>query len=466
MTRYLAPILLAAVAMTAVLIGGPAARADATIVSSTVENSYPKQLSFKLTAQAPANITDVTLSYTLAGAGVGAIAKPSDFTAGKSVSVEAVIQTGSSSNYVPVGSEFVYHWEITTDDGKTTTGPENRFFFMPPAQDWQTVKSDLVVVYFHGNQQAAAEAFVKAIAETYDKMGKNLLNTSLKLLPIKAIYFSSESEMNEATLSRGSTFDQAVISCGQRPAGSNDIIFLNPARCGSTDQTDTLRHEFTHLLTKSAAGGDRLPAWLDEGTAVTGQTEPGQGYVSAYLSAARANRLIPFAQMVSPANDARLVDVFYGQAYMMVKYLIDRGGPAKFAELYATIKQGKRFDDALVAVYGFDVPGFEKQFLAAAGGSSPQTTPTAAPTARPQPTVRPTAVPQPQTTVTKDNGGDGISRGMLIGIGIAVLFGLLAVFAYLFSQMLANNRRRTVGSPPAGDESPRPPTDWSHPDGG
>jgi len=467
MSRYV--ILLAAIVVGAALFlgGSPPARADATIVSSTVENGYPKQLTFKLTAQAPNIINDVTLSYTLTGSGIGAIAKPSELTPGKSVNVDLVLQTNSASNYVPVGTEFVYHWEITTDDGATTSGPDTKFFFMPPGQDWQTLKSDLVVVYYHGNQQSAAQAFLQAIAETYDKMGKSLLNTSLKLLPIKAIYFSTEKEMNEATVGQGTTFDQQVISCGQRPSGSNDIIFLNPARCGSTDSTDTLRHEFTHLLTKSAAGGDRLPSWLDEGTAVYGQTEPGQGYVSAFLSAARSSRLIPFNQMGSSPNDARLVDVFYGQSYMMTKYLIDKGGPAKFAELYATVKKGARFDEALKTVYSFDMQAFETDFKASAGSSSPPSNPTAAPTARPQqtqPTRVPTAVPQkvePQVS-TKDSNGNGVSRGMLVSIGVAVLFALLAVFAYLFSQLLANSRARTAGGPPS-DEPPARPSEWSPP---
>jgi hypothetical protein len=154
---------------------------------------------------------------------------------------------------------------------------------------------------------------------------------------------------------------------------------------------------------------------------------------------------------------------------MMTKYLIDKAGPAKFAELYATIKKGARFDEALKTVYSFDMQKFETDFKASAGSSSPPSNPTAAPTARPQqtqPTRVPTTAPQqvePQVS-TKGSGGDGVSRGMLVAIGIAVLFALLAVFAYLLSQILANSRMRTAGGSPS-DEPPAPPADWSSPDG-
>ena len=39
-----------------------AARAETSIISATVQNNYPKNLTFKLTAKADVEITDVSLS--------------------------------------------------------------------------------------------------------------------------------------------------------------------------------------------------------------------------------------------------------------------------------------------------------------------------------------------------------------------------------------------------------------------
>jgi hypothetical protein len=268
--------------------------------------------------------------------------------------------------------------------------------------------------------------------------------------------------------------DEVVTNCGVKVA--NDIVFVIPVSCGTPDRTDTLRHEFGHIINDAAGNGvlAKLNSWIDEGTAVYAQSQPGSGYTGAVEAAIRSDRLIPFAQMGTPAADPRLVDLFYGQSYTMVKYLIDKGGPAKYAEFFATIKKGNRFDQALKIVYGFDVDGFEQEFRQAnkLGPSvqptavptrpAQQTQPTATATTRPQ-QAQPTATPRndaPAGTTTTSSGG-GNNKTVIIGaIGGAVLFALLGVFAFLISQMMASGRRTiTVDAPPPSD-----PEKWKKPE--
>ncbi len=446
--------MLALVAMATLLQGLVlTARADATIVSATVENAFPKQLNFKLTAQSASDITDVTLAYEITGRGTSALGKPAEFTPGKTVSVEVVVQVNSGNSYIPVGSDFLYHWEITTADGTRTKGPDTKFFFLPPNITWQSVSGDIMTVYYHGDRQALANAYLKAGLDTYEKIGKSLFNTTLKQTPVKVILFENEAEMGPARPGTVGRFQEAVLTCGTKV--TNDIVLVIPLSCGTADRTDTLRHEFGHILNQTAGEGPlgKLPSWLDEGTAVYAQSAPGDGYAGAFQSAVRANRLLPFNQMGNVSNDPNLVNLFYGQSYFMVKYLVDKAGPAKYAEFFATIKKGSRFDAALQQVYGFDVAGFEKEFTAAVG-SRPQTPPTAAPTQRPQQaqaTAVPTARPAAQTNTSSTD--DGMDRTSLVIVGVALAFGLLAVFSFLLSMMMANNRTQAA----AGGS----PQDWS-----
>jgi hypothetical protein len=433
-----------------------AARADATIESATVENGFPKQLSFRVTASASIDITDVSLKYAISGRNSSALGKPTGFARAKNLTAEVIVPTGSSQGYIPVGSEFTYHWEITLADGTTTSGPDQKFLYLPTGQDWKSVQGDFMTVYYHGDREALAKAYLKAGVETYDKIGKKLLNSALRQTPVKVILFADEKEMSGAQAGKGSTFDSQTITCGTKHA--NDIVFVIPVACGSTDRTDTLRHEFGHILNSTAASTDlegtlaNLPAWLDEGTAVYAQSSAGD-FADAFEAAAKSSRLIPFAQMATPPSTPSLVGVWYGEAYSMVKYLVDTGGPEKYAQYFAAIKKGARFDDALKQVYGFDVPGFEKQFLAAVG-AAPGAQPTAAPTQRPQQNTQPTRVPtQRSTAATATNGSssDGLSNATVVIIGVAVMLALLAVLSFLVSAYLQNQRARPV---PVGPSSP------------
>ncbi len=455
MTRALGILLGALFAAALFSAQAPIARAATVIEASSIDNGYPKQLTFKVTARSDSDITDVSLAYALTGRGTSAIGKPSSPPSGKNITAEVVLQVNSGASYIPVGSEFVYHWEVTSSDGKTVSGPEQKFFYLPPNQDWKSVKGDFMTVYYHGDKEALANTYLKAGVETYDKMGKAIFGVTLKQVPVKVILFDNEKESDPSRPGAGTgSFDTAVTTCGTKV--TNDIILLIPVECGSPDRTDTLRHEFGHIINQTAGEGSltKLPAWLDEGTAVYAQTGPGD-YQTAFAQAARAGQLIPFSEMGTPTSDARKVGIFYGEAYNMVKFLVDKGGPAKYGEFFATMKKGQRFDTALKTTYGFDMTGFEAEFLAAQGSAAPK--PTVAPTQRPQQaqaTAVPTKAPPAAQAQSSGSGGDGLSTATKVIIGVAVLFALLAVLSLLVVQMMTNNRKQA-----ALRAAPAPPDD-------
>jgi hypothetical protein len=465
--RRLIAVLVAALVVAGVLGGAGAlpARAETTITAATVENGYPRNLTFTLSARSDSEITDVSLHYAIAGRRTSALGKPDEFTPGTRVDTKVTVQVNSAAGYIPVGSAFRWHWEVLTADGATTSQPEQEFFYLPPGQAWESVEGEFMAVYYHGNQRALATEYLEAGEATYQKVGQDLFNITLQQVPINVILFANEREMDPARPGAGAgSFDAAVTTCGTKV--SNDIVLVIPQSCGTTDRTDTLRHELGHILNQTAGEGSlgKLPSWLDEGTAVYAQSTPGNGYLGAFQSAARRNQLIPFAQMGTPSGDASKVNLFYGQSYAMVRYLIDKGGPPQYAEFFATIKRGSRFDEALKQVYGFDLAGFEEEFRAAAG-SAPSANPTAAPTQRPQqqqPTAAPTARPQqrqptPAPTAapaaSSDSDDDGFDRTVLGLVGASVLFALVAVFFYLVSMMMGANRKR-MGAGPGGPEGP------------
>ncbi len=438
------------------------AAADTVVESQAVVNGYPSTITFKLTAKSDQSITDVSLRYAITGTGSSALAKPKDFTPGTNLSAEVVLQVNSSSVYIPVGSDFTYHWDITTADGNTTSSEEQEFFYLPTGQDWKNVSNDFMTVYYHGDRESIANAYLKAGEETYDKIGKQLYGVTLKVTPVKVIMFADEKESDLSRPGNGGAFDAAVTTCGTKV--TSDIILLIPVACGSADRTDTLRHEFGHILNETAGEGalGKLPSWLDEGAAVYAQSSPGD-YQQAFLQAAKQNRLIPFSQMSVAPTTARQVDVFYGESWAMVSYLVDKEGPAKFAEFMKTIKSGRRFDQALNDVYGFaNLDAFEAGFNQAIGVTQ-QATPTARPTAAATSTrAAATATPRGSTAAASSNKDDNsIGKGTIIIGGVAVLFVLAALLSLLISMMMTNNRRnsaRTQSSQPSNPDDWRPPS--------
>lgn len=440
MSRALVPVLGLLIAVLA--IGAPvAARADATVDSATVESNYPTDLVFKLTATAPDDITDIKLTYFLAGRTIRAVGFPDAFTPAKSLSVEVKVEVNVANRFIPVGSEFTYQWEITTADGSVTITPETQYRHLPPGKDWQSVENPNLRIFYYGDNEDEAEEYLAAAEDTYERIGEGLLKTTLPFTPVVIVVFPTRNELLEAQN------EPSESLCGSK-FSDHIIMHVLGASCGTTSVADVVRHEFAHMLNEAAGNSSisRIPSWMDEGTAVYAETSPG-GFGQAYNEAARRGLLVPLAQLTPTLRD-RDAGLFYGQSWAMVKYLIEEQGEDKFAELFATVKGGTRFDQAFSTVYGFDLAQFEADFLAQAGGATQQ--PTATPTPAPVRTVQPTAVPtrvnQPSSS---SDSGSGLSTSTFVVFGVAVLFALLAVLAFLVSLILQNNRTGG-GSKPAG----------------
>jgi hypothetical protein len=114
----------------------------------------------------------------------------------------------------------------------------------------------------------------------------------------------------------------------------------------------TLRHELAHVIARSAAGGQALPRWLDEGIARVAAAEHGVDDLRALAYARLGDRFLPLVALTdgfpSRSADANLA---YAQSGRAVSLLEARGSTV-VPNLLARVRGGENVDDALVAVSG------------------------------------------------------------------------------------------------------------------
>jgi hypothetical protein len=162
-----------------------------------------------------------------------------------------------------------------------------------------------------------------------------------------------------------------------------------------------------------------LPAWLDEGTAVYAQGDP-EGFRGAVESAIDRGNVLSVRSITSYQGDPNKVNLFYGQSWSLVSFLIDTYGGEQFAQLFAEIKRGNTTDTALETVFGFDQDGLENEWRASVG--LPPREDTGQPDDdEPVPTLPPSDGGDTGSPVTAGDDGDGTSTGVIIGLVLAVL---------------------------------------------
>jgi hypothetical protein len=343
-------VLLLAVTSTALLAPAPAAAASITAGETRIASDDPRSLDFRVSVEADASLEAARFDFKVlnpdGNVGGGGEA---DFVPARQTDVTFSLETVTPSRYIPVGSEFVIWWELTDRDGTTVTTDEETFVFFDGRYEWQSRTEGNITVYWYGNNvdsaNTAFEATRSSIADT-----EALLQVQVPY-PVKVMVWASVSDGDLARRPRSETLDAELRTLGQRVAP--DLIFV------FEPDIDVIRHEAGHIVTKVAGDGPftQIPAWLDEGTAVYVQTNPGDQYSSALSSAILQGTPLSLRSIQSPVNQASLNNLFYGQSGSTVEFMVKEFGEQAFSELYRTVYAGSRIDQALEAVYGVNQDG-------------------------------------------------------------------------------------------------------------
>lgn len=428
MALRLSALLAAVIALGLAGVSPAVAQSAPAITDEGVTNSFPNGMDFRVSVESDSPIVELRLRYEILPDGTRASAEP-EFQSGESVTASFTLEGNAPPRiYLPPGTRINYHWEATDADGDEAETEEAMFFYDDVRFDWTPIEAGGVTIYYYSGSDDDAQAMLDVAADSIAEMSE-LLGTTVEF-PINVWIYASQEDMRPALISRSESYEAQIITAGVRVASDTVLVLGNAS-------FDTLRHELTHVVTavagESAFG--ELPAWLDEGTAVYGQADPG-GFGTAVRNAIDRGNVLSVRSITSYPGDPSKVTLFYGQGWSLVSYLVDTYGEGQFAELYATIKGGERIDDALEAVYGFDQDGLEDEWRAA-NGLPPRETP------------EPDDDPAPATGDPPDGDDDnapsgedddGASTGALLGIVAGV--GLLALVAVGGGVAVARRVRR------------------------
>ncbi len=415
----LLPLLaLALLPTSSVLLPTPAhAQTALTIADGGADYTFPDRLVFRASAEGPSEIKQVRLRYKILPDGSLASGE-AKFQPGNSISASFALQASDQPTfYLAPGTNIQYHWEVTDAAGNTAQSDEATFFYDDNRFQWSHLEQDGVTLYYYAGSDADARAMLDVAAQNISRMSA-LLGGKVDF-PVKVWVYDSVDDMRPALPRRSVTFEGSVITAGIRIT-TDTVLVLGEA------SFDTLRHELTHVVT--AASGESafgtLPAWLDEGTAVFSQEDQG-AFKDAIETAIGRGNVLSVRSITSSPGDPDKVNLFYGESWHLVKYLVDTYGDQKFAQLYATIKSGKRIDNALKAVYGFDEDGLEDEWRAA-NGLPPRPTPEPTQPAQNQPSATQAGGDSSQNTPSED-GGASATTILIIAVATLALAALIAL---------------------------------------
>jgi len=258
------------------------------------------------------------------------------------------------------GATIYYRWVVKDLDGNETESAENSLQYIDSRFEWQVIEEGLLRVYYYRNKDLAAAV----LAEGAAALGRFREVIGVEAgQPISVYVYASERDMASAIPSRSQAFDARTVTLGMA-MGGDTLVLLGKGR----EVLGTVAHELSHAVVHQATDNPftELPRWLDEGLAMYAEGELPRDNANALSKAIQSGNLLTLRSMTSYPGDSRLVDLFYGQAYSLVAYMIETYGPDAMKSLLALIGEGVAPEEALMQAYGLTLDDLEREWLASA----------------------------------------------------------------------------------------------------
>ena len=431
-------------ALSLALIAPGLVHAAAPQVSNvTATSADPGSIAFRARVATDGDIDSVVLNWKNKNPDGDVSGSIRVEASGRTADVTTTLQTNTNDRYLPVGSQLTYSWSVTEKSGATTASPEQQMLFMDGRYQWQTKQLGTVTIYWYADAKNADDV----LKATADSIASNEALLKVKLpYPVRVLLWKNSAEGKAAQRQRAATFDQQVITGGTRV--SADLLHVYDAL--GEGLVDVARHEAAHIVTKVAGDGKvaTMPSWLDEGTAVYAQIDPGRGYQGDLRTAIQGNRLLRLRNMAAASNNPNDVNLFYGQSWAVVKFMVDTYGKDKFAAIFRSLKdEDLPIDEAMHKHIGVDQDGLYNAYRKSVNLAVidfppvPKATGAAGAQATRPPLGIPTSVTSAENTSGPSGGGDSATSAavspttaIVVGVIAVVLAGALGFGAFALSR--------------------------------
>ena len=339
---------------------------------------FSESLNFSLKAESDRPITEVILFYGQDGERLVRRIYP-EFVPATEIDV-TYTEALESGQFAP-GTWFRTWWQIYTDNGDTLTTEPTLFKYVDDNHDWRLISGERANLFWYGKDEDEARALSAKADESIAKLEEEIgvsINTQVHIYT-----YQNDSDMSKALSRRGEGYDDRVRTLGV--AVDKDTLLLLAT---NRDAESVLAHELSHIvvgiITDNPYTG--LPRWLDEGLAMYAEGELLSDNKQALEKAIRKDALLSIRSMTSYTGQASQVDLYYGEVYSVVDFMLKTYGRDKMHQLLLVFSEGTRQEKALQRVYGFGLDELDTRWRASLGlGPRPSpTSKTLSPLARSQ----------------------------------------------------------------------------------
>jgi hypothetical protein len=363
----------------------PAHAADAAGLAVEVNRAvldFPNAVTFELTVGRSATIERIVLEYGVDRLTCGEVTAKAfpDFEPAARVEAAWVWDMRRSGSEPP-GAMIWWQWRVIDSEGGETLVERKEILWLDSVHPWEELNGDGITVHWYAGGPEFGEEMAAAASESVRHIDELI---ALQPDGLIDLYFYGSYEdlwdsiLNEPGWTGGVSYGEYnVIILGVEPGDEE---------WGKAAVAHELMHTLVDRFTFSCLV--RIPSWIHEGLATVSEGGPGEEGLAQLQRAIERNTIFPLRSLGGGfPEDDRLARLAYAQSYSVIDFLIRKGDASRMRSLLQSLGEGKTADDALQALYGFNVDGLDAAWRESVGAeglapedSAPAATPTFVPT--------------------------------------------------------------------------------------
>jgi hypothetical protein len=326
------------------------AQGELTVLDSSAVADFPNRMNFDLSARSNFDITDIRLCYSVDRTSFADVFTEIslDFAPATTVdvswSLEMVMVGG-----LPPGSSLDYWWKISDAGGASLETEPVSARFDDTRYQWQSLTEGPVTLYCY---QDDLDFVLELMMSAQEALARLSADTGAVLDRPAQLYIYANSLDLQGAMIHPQEWTGGVAYT------RHGIIAIGIAPTNISWGKRAIAHELAHLVVHQMTLNpyNELPTWLDEGLAMYAEGEIEDVFVSYLERAIDNDSLISVTSLCSPFSAySDMASLGYAQSASLVRYLIESYGQPKMLELLNTFKEGSGYDEAMEAVYGFDM---------------------------------------------------------------------------------------------------------------
>jgi hypothetical protein len=321
---------------------------------ATVEYTFGQRMRFVLEGEGLPAISEAILYYTMPGMETPyRVRRTPEASDGLRVIYERDLRREPLPPFVPI----TFWWEVREDPGGWRSTEPQTFRYLDNRVAWQTLSAGPLRLHWHAGDPGLARSVLELARRSLERIGGPLGYSAPE--PIDLFWYADPELARAAFRLAGLEIEGEV-----RPRWRAVILMASPDGAGLEALRRAIPHELTHVVLHDLAGGQPLPAWLDEGWAVWSEGPPDP----ALLRALQEPRL-EGVSLIGLCGDFPTDPLRARQAYALagatVRYLHDREGIGGLRGLLEAYAQGLSCESGVRRVLGRSLERLEREVEAA-----------------------------------------------------------------------------------------------------